>query len=95
MYKLGDFNIRATYSNGFKAPTLKELHDDYITQIGGGPWKHYYGNKDLKPQKSNYYSASDRISCVEPADHGNRILQPYQEHDRPDRDPDKRRRPIG
>ena len=58
MYKLGDFNIRATYSNGFKAPTLKELHDDYITQIGGGPWKHYYGNKDLKPQKSNYYSAS-------------------------------------
>ena len=21
-------------------------------------WKHYYGNKDLKPQKSNYYSAS-------------------------------------
>ena len=52
MYKLGDFNIRATYSNGFKAPTLKELHDDYITQIGGGPWKHYYGNKDLKPQKS-------------------------------------------
>lgn len=40
MYKLGDFNIRATYSNGFKAPTLKELHDDYITQIGGGPWKH-------------------------------------------------------
>ena len=58
LYKLGDFNIRATYSNGFKAPTLKELHDDYITQIGGGPWKHYYGNKDLKPQKSNYYSAS-------------------------------------
>ena len=33
-------------------------YDDYITQIGGGPWKHYYGNKDLKPQKSNYYSAS-------------------------------------
>lgn len=35
------------------------------------------------------------ISRVEPADHGNRVLQPYQEHDRLDRDPDKRRRPIG
>lgn len=58
LYKLGDFNLRATYSYGFKAPTLKELYDNYIAQIGGGPMKHYYGNSDLKPQTSNYVSAS-------------------------------------
>ncbi|WP_195437158.1 TonB-dependent receptor plug domain-containing protein [Parabacteroides goldsteinii] len=57
MYKLGDFNLRATYSYGFKAPTLKELYDDYVSQIGGGPMKHYLGNKDLNPQTSNYVSA--------------------------------------
>lgn len=56
LYKVGNFNIRGTYSYGFKAPTLKELYDNYITQIGGGPMKHYYGNKELKPQKSNYYA---------------------------------------
>ena len=58
MYKLETFNLRATYSNGFKAPTLKELHDDYIAQIGGGPWKHYLGNEELKPQRSHYGSMS-------------------------------------
>ena len=55
MYKLGDFNFRGTCSFGFKAPTLKELYDDYIATIGGGPLKHYEGNPDLKPQKSIYY----------------------------------------
>lgn len=57
MYKLGDFNLRGTCSFGFKAPTLKELYDDYIATIGGGPLKHYKGNPDLKPQKSIYYAA--------------------------------------
>lgn len=56
MYKLGNWNLRATYSLGFKAPTLKELYDDYITQIGGGPLKHYKGNTELTPQTSNYVS---------------------------------------
>lgn len=58
LYKLGEaWNLRASYSYGFKAPTLKELYDDYVAQIGGGPLKHYLGNTDLKPQTSNYVSA--------------------------------------
>jgi outer membrane receptor for ferrienterochelin and colicins len=32
LYKLGAFNLRATYSEGFKTPTLKELHYRYIRQ---------------------------------------------------------------
>ncbi len=57
MKKLGDVNIRTTYSRGYKAPTIKQLYDDYIASIGGGGLKHYYGDEDLKPQTSNYYSA--------------------------------------
>ncbi|MFI3270227.1 MAG: TonB-dependent receptor [Rikenellaceae bacterium] len=56
MKKLGDVNLRATYSRGYKAPTIKQLYDDYIASIGGGGMKHYYGDEDLKPQTSNYYS---------------------------------------
>lgn len=55
-YSLGDFNLRATYSYGFKAPTLKELYQNYITVIMG-PLKAYYGNENLKPQSSHYGSA--------------------------------------
>lgn len=57
MYKWGDFNFRATYSYGFKAPTVKELYYNYITSIMSSKLKAYYGNKNLKPQTSNYYSA--------------------------------------
>lgn len=57
LYRLGGWNLRASYAWGFKAPTLKELHDDYVAQIGGGPLKHYLGNEDLSPQKSQYVSA--------------------------------------
>ncbi|MBF0575039.1 TonB-dependent receptor [Dysgonomonas sp. GY617] len=57
MYKLGDFNLRATYSNGFKAPTIKELYYQYYATIMS-KYKAYYGNRDLKPQKSNYYATS-------------------------------------
>lgn len=57
MYKVGDCTFRLSYSMGFKTPTLKELYDNYITTIGGGKLKHYYGNRDLKPQKSHYVSA--------------------------------------
>lgn len=56
-YKWGNFNLRGTYSHGFKAPNLKELYYSYIT-ILMGPLKAYYGNEDLKPQSSNYYSAN-------------------------------------
>ncbi len=57
MKKLGDVNLRATYSRGYKEPTIKQLYDDYVASIGGGDMKHYYGDEDLKPQTSNFYSA--------------------------------------
>nr|WP_320117875.1 TonB-dependent receptor [uncultured Marinifilum sp.] len=53
LYKLNNFNFRATYANGFKAPTLKELY--YRYEKGS---RLYLGNSDLDPQKSNYYSFS-------------------------------------
>lgn len=55
MYKLGDFNLRGTYSSGFKAPTIKELYYHYYATIMSS-YKAYYGDTDLKPQKSDYYS---------------------------------------
>lgn len=55
MYKLGDFSLRATYSNGFKAPTVKELYYSYIATIMTN-MKAYYGNENLRPQRSNYFA---------------------------------------
>jgi outer membrane receptor for ferrienterochelin and colicins len=55
MYKHGDFNLRGTYSNGFKAPTIKELYYQYYTTIMS-TYKAYYGNTDLKAQQSDYYA---------------------------------------
>ena len=57
MYKFGDFNLRTTYSNGFKAPTIKELYYEYYATLMS-KYKAYYGNANLKPQKSNYYATS-------------------------------------
>ncbi|MGQ1910756.1 TonB-dependent receptor [Marinifilum sp. RC60d5] len=53
LYKMNNFNFRATYAKGFKAPTLKELY--YRYQKGSSL---YLGNSDLDPQKSDYYSFS-------------------------------------
>jgi len=55
LYRLGDFNLRGTYSRGFKAPTLKEMYFEYE---GGRRTKTLYlGNTDLDPQTSDYFSA--------------------------------------
>ncbi|WP_187368622.1 TonB-dependent receptor domain-containing protein [Parabacteroides johnsonii] len=54
-YSLGDFNLRATYSYGFKAPTLKELYQNYITVIMG-PLKAYYGNGKFQATVTGYYN---------------------------------------
>lgn len=54
LYKLGDFNLRATYSEGFKTPTLKELHYRYIHQMSLVILN--LGNRDLEPQTSRYVS---------------------------------------
>jgi outer membrane receptor for ferrienterochelin and colicin len=55
LYKLGSFNLRTAYSNGFKAPTVKELYYHYYATIMS-KMKAYYGNTDLKAQQSDYYA---------------------------------------
>lgn len=54
LYKLGAFNLRATYSEGFKIPTLKELHYRYIRQMSIISLN--LGNTELDPQTSRYVS---------------------------------------
>lgn len=56
MYKLGDWNLRASYARGFKAPTIKELYYFYERMMMS-KMRLYIGNEDLSPQKSNYVSA--------------------------------------
>ncbi len=57
LYKAGNFNLRASYSLGYKAPTIKELYYNYSGIIGGGALTAYHGNTDLKAQTSQYASA--------------------------------------
>ena len=57
MYKFKNIRLRATYSHGFKTPTIKELYYQYYATIMSS-YKAYYGNTGLKPQTSNYYSLS-------------------------------------
>ncbi len=53
MYAPGNFRFRATYSAGFRAPGLDELHYHYFSVNRGKP-QIIFGNKDLKPEKSHY-----------------------------------------
>ena len=55
MVAVGDFRLRASWSQGFKTPTPKELHYRYVRDMNGTYL--YLGNTDLKPQTSNYFSA--------------------------------------
>ena len=55
LYKINDFSLRATYANGFKTPTVKELYYHYHATIMS-KLKAYYGNERLKPQQSDYYA---------------------------------------
>ncbi len=57
LYKIKNFNLRGTYARGYKAPTLKELYYYYEKTMRGKTYL-FVGNHDLKPQTSNYYSAS-------------------------------------
>lgn len=54
MYKMRPFTFRASYSGGFRAPTLKEMYMNFdmanIFMI--------YGNPDLKSETSNNFSLS-------------------------------------
>ena len=55
MYSLGSVNLRATYSAGFRAPGLDELYYHYFSVNRGKP-QISFGNQNLKPEKSNYFS---------------------------------------
>lgn len=55
MVSLGDFRIRAGWSQGFKSPTIKELNYQYLRHMGSNTYL-YMGNRDLRPQTSNYWS---------------------------------------
>ena len=55
MYAPGNFRFRFTYSAGFRAPGLDELYYHYFS-VNRGKAQISFGNKDLKPEKSNYFS---------------------------------------
>jgi outer membrane receptor for ferrienterochelin and colicins len=57
MLSAGDFRFRLGWSQGFKAPTVKELHYRYLHLMGSSTFFNI-GNIDLDPQTSNYYSAN-------------------------------------
>ena len=56
MLKLGDMRLRATWSQGYKTPTPKELHYQYIKNMNGVYL--YLGNQTLRAQTSDYLGAS-------------------------------------
>ena len=57
MFTLGELRLRTGWSQGFKAPTPKELHYRYLRQMGSTEFL-YIGNDQLKAQTSNYYNAN-------------------------------------
>lgn len=54
MVKTGDLRFRASWSQGFKTPTLKELNYQYARDMNGMIL--FLGNPNLNPQTSNYFS---------------------------------------
>lgn len=54
MLSAGPLRLRATWSQGFKTPTLKEMEYRYIREMNSVIM--YLGNRDLKAQTSNYFS---------------------------------------
>ena len=57
MVSAGQFRFRAGWSQGFKSPTVKELYYRYLHVMGSSTFFNM-GNRDLKPQTSNYLSGS-------------------------------------
>lgn len=55
MYAPGNIRLRATYSAGFRAPGLDELYYHYFS-VNRGKAQISFGNQDLKPEKSHYFS---------------------------------------
>jgi outer membrane receptor for ferrienterochelin and colicins len=57
MVSVDDFRFRLGWSQGFKTPTVKELHYRYLHIMGSSMFFNI-GNIHLDPQTSNYYSAN-------------------------------------
>jgi len=57
MLSVDDFRFRVGWSQGFKTPTVKELHYRYLHVMGSSTFFNI-GNTNLNPQTSNYYSAN-------------------------------------
>lgn len=57
MFSVGDFRFRLGWSQGFKTPTVKELHYRYLHVMGSSTFFNI-GNTGLNPQTSNYLSTS-------------------------------------
>ncbi len=76
MYAPGNFRFRATYSAGFRAPGLDELYYHYFS-VNRGKAQISFGNKNLKPEKSNYFSLNaeyrDEVIAVSVTGYLNRI----------------------
>ena len=76
MYASGNFRFRATYSAGFRAPGLDELYYHYFA-VNRGKAQISFGNQNLKPEKSNYFSLNaeyrDNVIAVSLTGYLNRI----------------------
>lgn len=76
MYAPGNFRFRATYSAGFRAPGLDELYYHYFS-VNRGKAQISFGNQNLKPEKSNYFSLNaeyrDEVMAVSVTGYLNRI----------------------
>ena len=76
MYAPGNFRFRATYSAGFRAPGLDELYYHYFSVNRGKP-QISFGNQNLKPEKSNYFSLNaeyrDEVIALSITGYMNRI----------------------
>ncbi|MCQ2212790.1 MAG: TonB-dependent receptor [Bacteroidaceae bacterium] len=57
MLSAGDWRFRLGWSQGFKTPTVKELHYRYLHVMGSSTFFNI-GNTSLRPQTSNYTSAN-------------------------------------
>ena len=57
MLSAGDWRFRVGWSQGFKTPTVKELHYRYLHIMGSSTFFNI-GNTALDPQTSNYWSAN-------------------------------------
>lgn len=53
MYKAGNLNLRAAWSTGFRSPTLSQIYATDQTKTAS---RYTVGNRNLKPEKSTFYS---------------------------------------